>query len=58
MYEMINLVRLNHLTYMVEYKDNTYSINKQDKLLKNVMYDLYEEMMKQIDIILEVSEKK
>jgi hypothetical protein len=43
---------------MVEYKDNTYSINKQDKLLKNVMYDLYEEMMKQIDIILEVSEKK
>jgi len=43
---------------MVEYKDNTYLINKQDKLLKNVMYDLDEEMMKQIDIILEVSEKK
>ncbi len=58
MYEMINLVRLNHLTYMVEYKDNTYLINKQDKLLKNVMYDLDEEMMKQIDIILEVSEEK
>jgi hypothetical protein len=43
---------------MVEYKDNTYLINKQDKLLKNVMYDLDEEMMKQIDIILEVSEEK
>jgi len=43
---------------MVEYKDNTYLINKPDKLLKNVMYDLDEEMMKQIDIILEVSEEK
>jgi hypothetical protein len=48
MYEMIDLVHLDHLTYMDEYKDSTYLINKQKKQEKNAMFVSYEVMMEKI----------